>query len=231
MARLTVALQSPQVRMDMAARLTGGESFFHTNDVSGAIGEAMEDAEVTYTLGFYPQAEVLDGSFHELKVKVEGKGLEVRFRKGYFASTEQAPTDRQRVRALQDALSSALDATGVGLTAKIDLDPARRDSYQLTVWVTLNDLHIEGQETASGSPVWTGAIAATFRAESSKDPNIQVVDIPIKLSEDQFKVALKDGFAIHATFDPAEPADRVRVVVQDQATGATGSVWVPLGTE
>jgi hypothetical protein len=76
--------------------------------------------------------------------------------------------------------------------------------------------------------VWTGNLAATFRAESSKDPNFDVLDIPIKLNDEQLQAALKDGYAVHKAMDAIEPG-RVRLVVQDQSTGATGSVWIPLG--
>jgi hypothetical protein len=224
---------SQQDTMKMTAQLTGGEAFFQTNDLSRAIREAIEDGDVTYTLGFYPQERALDGSFHELQVKVEKSGLvekggmDVRFRKGYFASKETAPTRQQVGQAIQDALANPLDATAVGLTAKSEANPARPGSYQLTARVSINDVHLERQATPAGM-AWIGDLAVAFRAESSKNSKLEVLDIPIKLDEEQFQSALKDGFAVHRTMDAMEH-DRVRLVVQDVSTGATGSVWIPLG--
>src|SRR6202023_1796025 len=40
--------------MQMLADRTGGKAFINTNDLRGAIRKAIEDAEVTYTIGFYP---------------------------------------------------------------------------------------------------------------------------------------------------------------------------------
>jgi hypothetical protein len=45
---------------------------------------------VTYTLGFYADANLLDGRFHELKVHVKRSGLQVRTRCGYFAQERPA---------------------------------------------------------------------------------------------------------------------------------------------
>ncbi len=59
--------------MQALADYTGGRAFINTNDIRGAIRKAVEDSEVTYTLGFYPASETLDGKYHELKVKVDRK--------------------------------------------------------------------------------------------------------------------------------------------------------------
>ena len=62
------------VTMRLLAERTGGKAFYGTNDISGAIRQAMNDCRVTYTLGYYPADVKWDGSFHELKVKVAAPG-------------------------------------------------------------------------------------------------------------------------------------------------------------
>src|SRR5665213_3835186 len=71
--------------MQLLADWTGGKAFYNSKDIRGAIKQATADAEVTYTLGFYAEEKDLDGSYHELKVKVARKGTDTRYRKGYFA--------------------------------------------------------------------------------------------------------------------------------------------------
>jgi hypothetical protein len=65
------------------ARETGGTAAENT-DVGFAALRALDDSRVTYTLGFY--RETLDGAYHDLKVKVDRKGADVRSRVGYLAS-------------------------------------------------------------------------------------------------------------------------------------------------
>ena len=66
------------------AEQTGGRIFYNRNDLGTAVQEAMQDGEVSYTLGFYSQHEKADGSFHMVKVKVDRVGVDVRHREGYF---------------------------------------------------------------------------------------------------------------------------------------------------
>jgi VWFA-related protein len=68
------------------AENTGGRAFYNTNDIQHAIRDAVDDSEVTYTLGFYADTNALDARFHKLKVLVNRKHVEVRYRKGYMAS-------------------------------------------------------------------------------------------------------------------------------------------------
>ena len=74
---------------------TGGLALYHTNDLSGSIRKAIDDAAATYVLGFYPAGKTLDSTFLQLTVKVAIKGLDVRLRHDYFAIQEQTPTDQQ----------------------------------------------------------------------------------------------------------------------------------------
>jgi VWFA-related protein len=102
---------------------TGGVAAQNT-DVGFAAERALDDAQVTYSLGFY--AEMLDGKYHDLKVRVDRKGVDVRSRVGYLASmpvdlsvktsgdaTTQVPyfytgTDRARVHLSMDVVPSGM---------------------------------------------------------------------------------------------------------------------------
>ena len=78
---------------------TGGEYFYHNNDMVRGMREAMAP-EVKYVLGF-DRPDVHDGRYHPLKVKVSGgHGYEVQARPGY-----QAPTPEE----VRSGVSSGID--------------------------------------------------------------------------------------------------------------------------
>src|SRR5262249_8136941 len=52
----------PDVMLRLADE-TGGHAIYFTNDLAGSIRTAISDAESTYTLGFYPPEDALDGKF------------------------------------------------------------------------------------------------------------------------------------------------------------------------
>jgi hypothetical protein len=66
-----------------------------------------------------------------------------------------------------------------------------------------------------------------MRLESSKSKNALVGAIPLDFGEEQFQNVLKRGFVIRQTVQ-ANSNDRLRIVIQDQSTGLTGAVWLPL---
>ena len=107
----------PTQAEETIAQSTGGLALYHTNDLSGSIRKAIDDASDTYILGFYPAQKSLDATFHKLTVKVAKKGLDVRHRQDYFAFEEQAPTDQDLRETLNRLIGDSLDATAIGLTA------------------------------------------------------------------------------------------------------------------
>lgn len=212
--------------LNTVASWTGGQAYYATNDLQGAIRQAVDDAEVTYTLGFYAPQGALDGTFHNLRVKVARSGVDVRYRKGYLASVEAAPTDKQRVDTLKQLFANPLDATGIGLTASAAKDTSHPGIYRTELVVDVHDLHLQEMDNS-----WVGSIAVGFSLESAKPPVFVVITIPIRLTEDQLKVVLENGFVIQQPVDTAGVTGRLRVAVQDQTTGESGSVWVPLGAK
>jgi VWFA-related protein len=212
--------------LNTVAAATGGQAFYATNDLEGSIRKAIDDGEVTYTLGFYAPQGTLDGTFHDLRVKVARSGVDVRYRKGYLASVEAAPTGKQALDGLKQLFGNSLEATAVGLMASAAEDTAHPGTYALEVVVDMHDLHLQKMENS-----WVGSIAVGFSPEWANPPGFSVITLPLRLSEDQLEGDLENGFVIQQPIDTSGVTGRMRVVVQDQTTGEAGSVWVPLGVK
>ncbi|MGC0772943.1 MAG: VWA domain-containing protein [Candidatus Acidiferrum sp.] len=64
---------------------TGGTYFHNSNDLEGGFKSLMEAPECVYLLEFSPTKLKADGTYHQLKVKVDRKGMNLQARQGYFA--------------------------------------------------------------------------------------------------------------------------------------------------
>jgi VWFA-related protein len=62
------------------AATTGGVAFYCRQDLDAAIGEAMEDGRVSYTLGFYQSGDAASTGLHQLGVRVSRPGVTLRYR-------------------------------------------------------------------------------------------------------------------------------------------------------
>ncbi len=115
---------------------TGGFSVRNTNDFAGGAVRIGRESRSYYLLGYNPGEVPRDGKFRKIEVKVRGRGLVVRARRGYYAPSdgpaaagtpEKQPTDPDLQRAL-DA-PGAVPAIPLRLTAFVQqettLDRAR----------------------------------------------------------------------------------------------------------
>jgi VWFA-related protein len=210
----------PDVMLRLADA-TGGSVAYHTNDLAGAVRTAVAEGEISYMLGFYSTADPSDKTFHELKVKVDRKDVQVRHRSGYYADDTRMLTERDRQELFGELLGSPLNASQVGLTAEAQPDPTIPGNYRVAIRVNARDLQFGLQNNRR-----TAKLLLATRLESSKDKNVKTTSIPISVPEDQFKDALAHGIPLTSTL-AGTPGERLRIVVQDQATGFAGALWLP----
>jgi VWFA-related protein len=203
------------------AGLTGGRAFYADNGLDSLMEEAVEDSELIYTLGFYPSQESQDGDWHKLKVSVDRRGVSVRYREAYFASKVASDADRRP--NLEQLLRSTLDAAEIGLRAETT-PQARPGSYKLRAIADLHDVHLEHQNSR-----WVGGVVVSLYMEGAQSAYkiLRKIEIP----EDQLAAALEMGIVVDVSVDLPKPTGELRVVVQDDATGAGGSVRIPLGSK
>jgi VWFA-related protein len=209
--------------------LTGGLLFTNDNGIEDLIQTAIADGEFTYTLGFYPMQEEQDGNWHNLKVEVARPGVSVRYREAYFAAkTMPAPTpapaanDHPALPSLETLIRDPLDATQVRLVAETMPDPAKPGFQQVHVSVDLHDVHLEKLDN-----MWVGGVDVSLSIEGSRAA--RTITTKVKIPDALLASALEKGIAVNDSIEADSRAARLRIVVQDRATGAVGSIRVPLG--
>ena len=115
---------------------TGGFAVRNTNDFSAGIVGIGRESESYYLLGYVPAPRTPDGRFHKIDVRVRGKGLVVRARKGYYdaggppgpgaEAVSASAADATRRERSDPALQQALDSPSF-----LDAVPLRMSAYAL----------------------------------------------------------------------------------------------------
>jgi len=212
--------------MKHLAALTGGRAFYNSMDIKGALRSAIDDANVTYTLGFYADPAKLDDKFHEIKVEVKRPGVEVRYRRGYFAFKEEQRSDQQVRQELADALWSPLDAMAIPLVMR--LDPVNEPEPGLLRAYLATDLHALTTEQTNGH--WLGAVDVLIvqqdKAGKALDSSLQTLNFDL----DQAKrdAMFKTGVPLGKYLRPKPGLKTVRAIVMDRKSGKVGSLIVPV---
>jgi len=208
--------------MRMLADGTGGVLFKDTNDLAKALRQAIDDAQVNYTLGFYPDVEMLDGKYHELRVKVARKGLAVRHRQGYLAVKDIAPGAEERQAMLRDTLWSPLEASAIEIVARLDAD---HGAFNLSLAVNPETFTLEqkGDQWVGGLDVYVAQCDTQGKElETTRD------SIDLNLTADRYAARLENWLVMTRSVRPKPETILLKVIVQDRLTGALGSVHIPL---
>ena len=110
--------------LETIARDTGGRYFGNTNDLDHAIQSALRESSSYYMLGYYPSNKKWSGKFRNIKLQVNRPGVQLRYRRGYFAVNPSDWRKDNGERTLTAALTAnSLPSTEVTFMARA-LPPA-----------------------------------------------------------------------------------------------------------
>jgi hypothetical protein len=213
--------------MKHLAGLTGGRAFYNDSDIKGAVRSAMDDTSVTYTLGFYPDPATLDDKFHDVKVQVNRKGVDVRYRQGYFAFKDELHSAQQLRQELADALWSPLDAAAIPLVMR--LEPVNQPEPGLLrayLAADLRSLTVEQQSNGH----WLGSVDVLLvqqdKTGKSLDSSLQTLNLD--LDKPNYEAIQKSGVPMNKYLRHKPGLVTVRAIVMDRPSGKIGSLIVPV---
>lgn len=211
------------------AEQAGGFSIRNTNDISGGIRKALDDQKSYYLIGYQPDASLFNPAasrFNQLKVKVKGAGLKVRYRSGFFGVKDdelRPPTNTPARKILQELTSPfASDGISLRLTPLFANDP-RAGSFMRTL------VHVPAKELIfSDKPGGLREAVINIAAYTFGD-NGAVVDSvgeihTITLTDKLYNRALSSGF-VYSLQLPIKKSGpyQLRVAVRDDKSDKVGT--------
>jgi hypothetical protein len=102
-------------------------------------------------------------------------------------------------------------------------DLARPGFRQVRLSVDLHDIHLENQ-----NDIWAGTVDVSFFMEGSR--TAQRIERNLEIPDRQLATAMKRGIEVEDSIGAVQTGE-LRIVAQDRATGAAGSVRVPLSNK
>src|SRR5215510_5910986 len=108
---------------------TGGKAFLDTNDLGQVFDRVQKDTSVYYVLGYKSNNPLRDGRYRRIQVKVNRPGINLEFRKGYYAPKDYKHFNAEdKERQLTDELGAEMSSTDVAVymaAAYFRLDESR----------------------------------------------------------------------------------------------------------
>jgi VWFA-related protein len=194
---------------------TGGLFFHNNNDLTLGFRELGMVPEVSYLLGFAPDAP--DGRFHKLKVKVTAKNTEVQARPGYMSVVPVAQA--QREERVLDKEAAATDTQGdVPCTFTAELVKVQGGGPAVSVVMHLDAGKLKFREGFGVRSQKLVFITALF------DPAGNYVtgkesEMEFALSDATYQQAAAGGINARVTLEASPGEYRLRWVVQETLEG------------
>ena len=218
--------QSVLRTLNTFATMTGGNSCFGTNDLSGCFNKATRDTETYYMVGYYRDQKNNKTGWRPLEVKVDKPGSQVHARSGYFYSKDNpaAPTSRQMDVKL--ALASPVAYTAIPLTVKLQKSQEAAQKGKLSYKFVMrvppagivldekNNLNMEFVVTADGS-------------KGNREDQV-AQHVAMQLKPESVPQLRADGLTYDNKLLLSPGKYLVHFVVRDNQTGRTGSVVTPV---
>jgi VWFA-related protein len=208
----------------MVAYGTGGDVIANTNDITGGLDRAIEDASSYYVVGFRPAA--LDNKFHRLAVTVKGRPeLVVRTRRGYLAVNQE--NVRGTGAELAAALMSPVPMLDLPVEVVARVVPAGSgQSVQLGFHVGRNYLNLPAEGAADQAASYE-LIAAVFAAGKDEPEGGVKRTLTFDLSKPEERQKLASGGLTFVPQPMTLPPGQyqVRAVMREKTSGAVGSSY------
>lgn len=91
---------APQAGIDLwadeVARETGGKAYYNTNDLVGAIRDAVVNGGTYYEMSYAPADARYDGELHRIELKLDRGGAELQYRRFYYADDPSPRANREK---------------------------------------------------------------------------------------------------------------------------------------
>jgi VWFA-related protein len=212
--------------MKTLAEQTGGVAYYNNSDIGGEVRQAMEDSRVSYMLAFYPGADDGKGRFHNIKVRIDRPGVELRYRTGYTPKPLNFSGVVDNSAIEREVMGSPLDATGLGMTVRTSsVHGAATPTVSLTINLEENDVSFKFDDERD-----TGQIEVLLVQYDTEGNAIWVETSKVKmrLVRDMYAKVRKEGLQFGRNLPLKPGAVELKVIACDDKSSSIGSVSIPL---
>jgi VWFA-related protein len=193
---------------------TGGTFFRNNNDYAEGLRSSAAAPEFIYLLGFSPQNLKYDGSFHNLKVTLKPKDLNMQARRGYYAPRRAVNAEEQAKQEIREAMFSREEVQEFGVELKTQFFKPTNDTARLSVLTHVDVKNLRFQKAEGVNNDDLTVVAGLFDRNGNMLSAIKKI-VFMKLPQDTLAVRMGMGVAVKTNFDVQPGKYVLRVVVRD----------------
>lgn len=215
--------------MNTIAQNTGGRAFFNSNDVRGSIQRAVDDASFSYVLGYYPDHQEWNGEFRKVRVKVDRPHIQLHVRQGYYATPRASANITDSSHVLSRVAESALDSTGLMLSARIDRIATADGHSQIEARLNIDPHGITFSLVNGHRKARLIVAFVQFDAKGNVlTGGMDEQNVEMDLTSESYDRLMQTGLRLGKKLSLDRYVEQLCIVVVDGETNMAGSLHIPI---
>ena len=213
-----------QATMQDIAQQTGGEAFYNSNDLKGALKRSIEHGSTYYTLAYVPENKKWDGRFRHVTVKVNRGDLSLHYRRGYAAvKDDPSVTEAAHQTLVAEMQPGVPESTMLLLRAQIVPDD-KTGKVQIDCAVFAPDISFSGDRLHHAKLEW---VVVAWDKDNKPAANTSET-MELDLQPSTYESMQKNGISAKQEVTLKPGAYHLRVGVMDYTTSKIGTLEVPV---
>jgi VWFA-related protein len=194
---------------------TGGLFFRNSNDLDAGFRTAVSLPEVSYLLGFTPEALKFDGKFHQINVTLVAKEkFTIQARRGFFAPKHGQTPEESAKQDIEEAVFSQEERQGVPIELQLQYYKSDAVGAKLSVLTRVDVTRVRFEKTEGRNLGSLTVVAALFDRNGNFISGNQE-NVGLRLKDATLEKLTHTGMTLKMGFDVKPGGYIVRLVVRD----------------
>jgi VWFA-related protein len=209
--------------LNQLAHDTGGIFHRNSNDVHAGLKNVSDRQAHSYVLSYAAPSLKADGRYHKIKLEVTRPGLDLAYRKGYYAPKEQLTFERKRKEDILEALRAPGNVNELPVVLSYNYYQVEDNRYEVefVTRVDIRRMQFAEEETRRRNLISLVVVALD---ESDRYIDGSQKDVSFNLTPVSYSELLERGFASKVSFRVPPGRYKIRAVVRESVQSKMGSL-------
>ena len=209
--------------LQQLAHETGGIFFHNNNDLAAGLRQIINNQSFYYVLTYATPSPKADGRYHKVKLELLRPGLQVTYRKGYFAPKEQLTFERRKKEDIMEALQAPGNLNEIPIQLSYNYFQLDETRYQIAL---LTKVSIQGlqflEEDARHKNLFNLVVVAFDEHDTYVDGLEKSMEL--NLTDPSYAAMLNYGFTSKVDIKVPPGRYKIKAVVREGNRTRMGSV-------
>jgi VWFA-related protein len=202
---------------------TGGRFFFAGSNMYKGLRDVANHQSYYYVLSYSIPPHEADGAYHKIKLELTRPGLELSYRKGYYAPKEELTFENRKKEDLMAALSGPGNMKEIPMTLSYNYFQEDDSTYSVSFVTNVN---IQGLRFVEESARRKNQVSLVLVAFDENDHYISGLEkaIDFRLMENSYASLRQHGLTSRVQLKLTMGRYKIKAVVREENQGKIGSI-------